>query len=78
MKKISTIIGVGMLSMAVALAPAFAQQTKPQEPASSTTAVQPKADAKAPVTAPAAKDDKSLPVKPGTDTKAAPSRQAGN
>jgi len=70
MKKISTIIGVGMISMAVALAPAFAQMTKSPEPPSSTaTSVQPKTDEKAPASAPAAKDVKGLPAKPGTDTK---------
>jgi hypothetical protein len=47
MKKLASILGIGAISMAVALAPAFAQQTKPQEPAGTAT-VQPKSDAKVP------------------------------
>ncbi|MHC1727087.1 MAG: hypothetical protein AB9866_13945 [Syntrophobacteraceae bacterium] len=69
MKKLSSIIGVGVVSMAVALSPAFAQQTKPADPPASGSVVQPKVDEKTPAVKPAPKDEKNLPAKPGADTK---------
>ena len=67
MKKLASILGIGAISMAVALAPAFAQQTKPQEPAGTAT-VQPKSDVKVPANV-TAKDEKTLPAKPGSESK---------
>jgi hypothetical protein len=64
MKKLASILGIGMVSMAVALAPAFAQQTQPQGSTGSTT-VQPKLDVKTPTGDNAGKDEKNMPVKPG-------------
>ncbi len=69
MKKLASIIGIGVISMAVALAPAFAQQTQPQGPAGS-TAIQPKSDVKTPAANQAGKDGKNLPAKSGPDVKA--------
>src|SRR5208337_1237519 len=69
MKKLASILGIGVISMAVALAPAFAQQTQPQGPAGS-TAIQPKSDVKTPAANQAGKDEKNLPAKPGPDVKA--------
>lgn len=70
MKKLTTIFGIGAISMAVALAPAFAQQVKPQDTTAPAATIQPKASDKAPApTNPAGKDEKNLSVKPG-DTKA--------
>jgi len=75
MKKIASIVGISMISMAVALAPAFAQQTNPPEPSKVPATVQVKADEKALATekSPAAttstKSEKSLPAKEGTEVK---------
>ncbi|MGA2401236.1 MAG: hypothetical protein ABSG91_05955 [Syntrophobacteraceae bacterium] len=68
MKKVASIIGIGVISMAVAIAPVFAQQTKPQEPAGS-AAIQPKSDVKIPVVNQTGKDEKNLTAKPGSDVK---------
>ncbi len=67
MKKLASILGIGAISVAVALAPAFAQQTKPEEPAGTAT-VQPKSDVKIPANV-TAKDEKTLPAKPGSASK---------
>jgi len=69
MKKFASILGIGVMSMAVALAPAFAQQTQPQGPAGS-TAIQPKSDVTTPAANQAGKDEKNLPAKSGPDVKA--------
>jgi hypothetical protein len=70
MKKFASIIGVSVLSIAVGLAPAFAQQTtKPMDNVGSSTTIQPKTDEKAPGANPAVKGEKSLPAKPGMDVK---------
>ncbi len=66
MKKLASIVGIGVLSMAVGLAPAFAQ-SKPPEPAGGTVT---KADEKAPATSQAVKDTKSIPAKAASDVKA--------
>lgn len=65
MKKIASILGVSILSMAVGFGPAFAQQTKPQDPAGSAT-VQPKLDEKAPAAGAASKSEAGAPAKPAT------------
>ena len=70
MKKLASILGIGAISMAVALAPAFAQQTTPREPAGTAT-VQPKSDVKVPANQ-TGKDEKNRPEKPGSES-AAPS-----
>ncbi len=67
MKKLASILGIGAISMAVALAPAFAQQTKPQEPAGSAT-VQPKSGVQVPANQ-TVKGTKELPGKPAPDVK---------
>ena len=69
MKKLASILGIGVISMAVALAPAFAQQTQPQGPAGSST-IQSKSDVKTPAANQAGKDEKNLPAKSGPDVKA--------
>lgn len=68
MKKIASVIGISMISMAVSLAPALAQQTKPPEPTTSApaAAAQPKIDEKA---AQAVKSEKDLVAKPGAEVK---------
>ena len=68
MKKLASIIGISVISMAVAIAPVFAQQTKPHEPAGS-AAIQPKSDVKIPAVSQTGKDEKNLPAKPGSDVK---------
>lgn len=55
--------------MAVALAPAFAQQTQPQKPAGS-AAIQPESAMKTPAVNQTGKDEKNLHAKPGPDVKA--------
>ncbi len=67
MKKLASILGISAISMAVALAPAFAQQTEPREPAGTAT-VQPKSDVKVPANQ-TGKDEKNLPGKPGSELK---------
>ncbi len=69
MKKLASILGIGVISTAVAFAPAFAQQTKPMDQASSAT-VQTVPDAKTPVANQAGKAEKNLPSKPGNDIQA--------
>ncbi len=69
MKKIRTIIGIGAIAMAVGLSPAFAQQTKPQEPLSPQATVQPKADEKAPLPGSTGKSETGVPAKPGGEVK---------
>ena len=69
MKKLASILGIGVISMAVALVPAFAQQTQPQGPAGSST-IQSKSDVKTPAANQAGKDEKNLPAKSGPDVKA--------
>ncbi len=67
MKKLASILSISAISMAVALAPAFAQQTKPMEPAGTAT-VQPKSDVNVPANQ-TGKDEKNLPAKPGSELK---------
>ncbi len=69
MKKITKIIGIGAIAMAVGLSPAFAQQSKPQESTSPQVTVQPKADEKAPLPGSTGKSETGVPAKPGTDMK---------
>lgn len=69
MKKLASILGIGVISAAVALAPAFAEQTKPMDQASSAT-VQSAPDVKTPAVNQAGKDEKNLPSKSGTGTQA--------
>lgn len=66
MKKVVSIIGVGMISMAVAMAPAFAQ-TKTQDQAENSSTVQPKTEKKEQIGHPAAKDHNALTSKPAKD-----------
>ncbi len=71
MKKLASILGIGAISMAVALAPAFAEQTKPQEPAGTAT-VQPKSGVKVPAKPMGdlkTDKDKSTADKTGSDVK---------
>ena len=69
MKKLASMVGIGVISMTVALAPAFGQQTKPLDQPSGTAAVQPKTDTKVPVAATTVKDEKNLPAKPESGIK---------
>jgi hypothetical protein len=69
MKKFASIIGVGVLSMAVGFAQAFAQQTKPMDNTGSTTTVQLKTDEKAQTATPSVRNDKTLPGRPAGDSK---------
>ena len=68
MKKLASILGIGAISMAVALAPAFAQQTKPREPAGTKTTAQLHFRAK-PMGNVKTDKDKSTPAKTGSDVK---------
>jgi hypothetical protein len=71
MKKLASILGISAISMAVALTPAFAQQTNPQGPAG-TAAVQPKSDVKVPAKPMGdvkTDKDKSTADKTGSDVK---------
>jgi hypothetical protein len=68
MKKLASILSIGVITMAVALAPAFAQQTQPQEGAGP-AAIQPKSDVKTPASSQPG-NAKNLPAKPGPDLKA--------
>jgi hypothetical protein len=69
MKKLASILGISAISMAVALAPAFAQQTKPQEPVGTAT-VQPKSDVKVPDKTGSDVKSEAVPGKPAPDVKA--------
>jgi len=69
MKKLGSILGISVISVAVAFAPAFAQQALPQGPGAP-AALQPKSDVKTPASDQAGKDEKNLPAKPGPDVKA--------
>lgn len=74
MKKAASVFGISILSLAVSLAPAFAQmQPKPHEPSAAAPTVQPKPADKPQTPVPMTKDDKNTPVKPEskTNTKAA-------
>jgi len=81
MKRLGSILGISLISLAVGLGPAFGQQTSSQGPGVS-TAIQSKSDVKTPATDQASKDEKNLPAKAGPDVKApvaAPSpKPAGN
>ncbi|MCE5334929.1 MAG: hypothetical protein LLG06_10090 [Desulfobacteraceae bacterium] len=62
MKKLSAMITIGVLSMAVGLAPAMAQQAKDENPAKASATVQPKPSTDV-------KDAKTLPAKPAAEAK---------
>ena len=81
MKKLASILGIGAISMAVALAPAFAQQTKPQEPAGTKTTatstsgksmghVKTDKDKSTPAVTGSDVKSETVPVKPAQDVKA--------
>ncbi len=82
MRKIASIFGIGMVSMALGLAPAFAQQAMPKPAGNTPATVQPKTDVTTPASSAARDaDTKSADVKngagavqakPGMDMKASP------
>lgn len=61
MKKLASIVGIGVISMSVALAPAFAQQAKPLDQPGAAATVQPKTDTKSPAVGNMGKDEKNMP-----------------
>ena len=69
MKKLASMVGIGVISMTVALGPAFAQQSNPLEQPGASATVQPKTDSKTPAVGATAKDEKNTAAKPGSEMK---------